>query len=106
MYKHLYSRLMQVATSLGIPTCTIQVGGPYVVMDTWSSKVQSNPSNMTKVYGAYDQRPLDVVQYWLQHPAGAGFIPVDGGNTNQDDVNIRDPFTPCETSAHVTHWIR
>ncbi|MFL5628338.1 MAG: hypothetical protein ACJ788_22390 [Ktedonobacteraceae bacterium] len=106
MYNRVYDRLMQVATSLGIPADSIKVGGPYVVMDTWSSKHQSNPSNITKAYGTYDQRPLDVVQYWLQHKAGAGFITVDGGNTNKDDVNISDPFTASENFADVTYWIR
>jgi hypothetical protein len=106
MYNQVYNRLMQVATSLGIPTGTIKVGGPYVVMDTWSSKDQSNPSKITKAYGTYDQRPLDVVQYWLQHKAGAGFITVDGSNTNKDNVNISDPFTASEKFADVTYWIR
>jgi len=106
MYNQTYSRLMQVARSLGIPTKSIQVGGPYVVMDSWSSARQSNPSNITKAYGTYDQRPLDVVQYWLQHKAGAGFITVDGDNRNKDGVNRTDPFTASEKFADVTHWIR
>lgn len=106
MYNQVYSRLMQVAASLGIPTGNIKVGGPYVAMDTWSSIHQSNPSNITKAYGTYDQRSLDVVQYWLQHKAGAGFITVDGGITNKDEVNISDPFTASEKFADVTRWLR
>src|SRR6266699_442934 len=54
----------------------------------------------------YGQRPLDVVQYWLQHKAGAGFITVDGDNGNKDGVNITDPFTASEKFADITHWIR
>jgi hypothetical protein len=107
MYNQTYGRLMQVARSLGIATESIKVGGPYVVMDTWSSSAQqSNPSHITKAYGTYDQRPLDVVQYWLQHKAGAGFITVDGDNGNKDGVNITDPFTASEKFADVTDWIR
>jgi len=107
MYNQTYGRLMQVARSLGIVTESIEVGGPYVVMDTWSSSAQqSNPSHITKAYGTYDQRPLDVVQYWLQHKAGAGFITVDGDNGNKDGVNITDPFTASEKFADITHWIR
>src|SRR6266567_9387144 len=106
MYNQTYGRLMQVARSLGIVTESIEVGGPYVVMDTWSSSAQqSNPSHITKAYGTYDQRPLDVVQYWLQHKAGAGFITVDGGNGNKDNINITDPFTASEKFANVTQWI-
>ena len=106
MYNQVYSRLMQVATSLRIPTTSIKIGGPYAVMDTWSSPVQSNPSRVMKAYGTYDQRPLDVIQYWLQHKIGAGFITVDGSNGNKDNINITDPFTASEKFADVTHWIR
>ncbi len=107
MYNLVYGRLMQVARSLGIAAESVKIGGPYVVMDTWSSSgTQSNPSNITKAYGTYDQRPLDVVQYWLQHKAGAGFITVDSSNGNKDRVNRADPFTASEIFADVTHWIR
>lgn len=106
MYNQVYGRLMQIATSLGIPTNNVKVGGPYVVMDSWSSTQQSNPSTITKAYGTYDQRPLDVVQYWLQHKAGAGFIALDASNGNKDNVNITDPFTAAEKFADVTHWVR
>jgi hypothetical protein len=106
MYNQVYNRLMQVATSLGIPAASIKAGGPYVVIDTWSSRGQSNPSNITKAYGTYDQRSLDVVQYWLQHKAGAGFITVDSSNGNKDNVNITDPFTASEKFADTTRWIR
>ena len=106
MYNRVYSRLMQIAMSLGIPTSSIKIGGPYVVMDSWSTIAQSHPSKITKAYGTYDQRPLDVVKYWLQHKAGAGFITVDGDNGNKDNVNIIDPFTASEKFADVTQWVR
>jgi hypothetical protein len=106
MYNQVYNRLMHVATSLGIPTNSIKVGGPYPVIDTWSTANQSNPSNIIRNYGVYDQRPLDVVQYWLQHKAGAGFITLDGSNSNKDNVNITDPFTASEKFSDVTKWIR
>lgn len=106
-YNQTYGRLMQVAGSLGIATQSVNVGGPYVVMDTWSKAAsESNPSNFTKAYGNYDQRPLDVVKYWLQHKAGAGFITLDGDNGNKDGVAITDPFTASEKFADVVHWIR
>lgn len=106
MYNLVYDRLTQVAKSLHIAPASIKIGGPYVVMDTWSSSAQSNPSHISKDYGTYDQRPLDVVQYWLQHKAGAGFITIDGGNGNKDNVNVTDPFTAAEKFADVTRWIR
>ncbi len=106
MYNMVYNQLMQVARSLGIPSKDIKVGGPYVVIDTWSSREQSDPSNITKAYGTYDQRSLDVVQYWLQHKTGAGFITLDSSNGNKDNVSLTDPFTASEKFADVTRWIR
>src|SRR5258708_17568935 len=96
MYNQVYERVNQVASSLHISPSSIQVGGPYVPMDTWSSTLQSHASSMTKAYGTYDQRPLEVVQYWLQHKERAGFIPLDGSNRNNDNINIPDHFTPAQ----------
>jgi hypothetical protein len=106
MYNQVYRRLMAVAGKLGIPQASISIGGPYVVMDTWSSANQSTRSSLSKAYGTFDQRPLDVVQYWLQHKAGAGFITVDANNSNRDGVNLSDPFTAAEKFGDITHWIR
>ena len=106
MYNLVYTRLMQVAESLRIPTSSIKVGGPYVVIDTWSSRNQSTASTITTAYGTYDQRSLDVVQYWLQHKAGAGFITLDSSNSNKDNVNITNPFTAAEKFADMVQWIR
>lgn len=106
MYNQVYQRLMHVASTLHIPTNSVKVGGPYVPIETWSSSNQSHPSNIAKAYGIYDQRPMDVVQYWLQHKIGAGFITIDGGNSNRDKQNITDPFTASEKFADVVHWIR
>ena len=106
MYNQVYRRLMQVATSLGMARDSVKVGGPYVVIDTWSSPNQSNPSQITRTYGTFDQRPLSVVQYWLQHKVGAGFITLDSANDNKDNVNTTDPFTASEKFADVTRWVR
>jgi hypothetical protein len=107
MYNEVYERLMGVATSLGIPTTSVQVGGPYVVMQTWSNaKTESNPSNLTEAYGNFDERPLDVIKYWLQHKVGAGFITVDGSNTNSDGVNLTNDFTAAQKFGDVVSWIR
>lgn len=106
MYNRVYDRLMRVAASLGIPASAVNVGGPYAVMDTWSSRTQSNPSSLTKAYGTFDKRPLDVVKYWLQHKAGAAFIVMDAGNINKDGINIANASTASEKFADVVRWIR
>lgn len=106
MYNLVYERLMQVARSLGIPTDSVKVGGPYVGVDTWGSKNQSKLSTISKAYGTYDQRSLDVVLYWLRHKAGAGFITFDGGNGNSDNINLANPFVAAEKFADMVTWIR
>ena len=106
MYNQVYQKLMDVAHELHVSQTSVKVGGPYVVMDTWSTTHQSNPSSITKAYGTFDQRPLDVIQYWLQHKIGAGFITLDGGNNNKDNINLADPFTASEKFADVTDWVR
>ncbi|PWT78527.1 MAG: hypothetical protein C5B60_01020 [Chloroflexi bacterium] len=107
MYNQVYERLMSVAASLGIPENQVKVGGPYAVLDTWSSSSNvSNPSAITRPYGTFDQRPLDVVTYWLQHKAGAGFITVDADATNTDNVNIAHASVASEKFADVVRWIR
>jgi hypothetical protein len=106
MYNLVYQRLMQVATTLGISPAAVQIGGPYVVIDTWSSGQQSHPSLLTTAYGTYDQRPLDVIKYWLRHKTGAGFITLDGHNGNRDEVDIADPFKSANKFGDVLRWIR
>jgi hypothetical protein len=106
MYNLVYGRLMTVAASLGIPRSDVKVGGPYPVMDTWSSTKQSNPSAITKPYGTFDERPLDVVAYWLQHKSGAGFITVDADIANRDNINTAYASIASEKFADIVRWIR
>jgi hypothetical protein len=106
MYNLVYQAIMQVASKLGISSSEIEIGGPYVPMDTWSSPQQNTDSSLTTAYGTYDQRPFDVVEYWLQHKAGAGFITVDASNKNDDLTEITDPFTAAEKFSDVVRWIR
>jgi hypothetical protein len=105
MYNLVYERLIQVARSLGIPTEEVKVGGPYAVIDTWAMKNQGKLSKFMTPYGIYDQRPLDILLYWLKYKAGAGFITIDGINRNRDQDFI-DPFTAAEKFADMTKWIR
>jgi hypothetical protein len=106
MYNQVYGRLMQVARNLRIPTSTIEVGGPYVPLSTYGSRMHSTISNVSQPYGTFDQRPLDVIQYWLEHKAGAGFITLDAGNNNDDNVHISDPLVAAQVFADATQWIR
>jgi hypothetical protein len=108
MYNQVYQTLMDVATSLHIPTQDIKVGGPYVVMDTYSNSQQGNASNVVEPFGVLDQRPLDVIKYWLQHKDGAGFITFDGAlqNTNTNTILNNQPFVAAATFADEVKWVR
>ncbi len=84
-----------------------RIGGPYVVMDSWSEAGDGNRSSaVSGPYGTLDQRALDVVTYWLRHKRGADFIAVDGGTDNKDNVWITDEFTAGRKFADVSAWIR
>jgi hypothetical protein len=109
MYNQVYSTLMNVATSLNIPQQDINVGGPYVVLETLSNASNnSNPSNVVEPYGVFDQRSLDVIQYWLQHKLGAGFITFDASLENHDTTKIlnQQPFVAADVFANTVQWIR
>ena len=83
------------------------IGGPYVVMDSWaSSSAGGFPSALRGSWGIVDQRPLDVVAYWLAHKRGGDFLSVDGGSSTRDQGLITDPFTSAEKFAVVTDWLR
>ena len=99
MYNLVYDALKAVNPA-------IQVGGPYVVMDSWGDRAaMSHPSQVGGPYGILDQRPLDVIAYWLDHKHGADFITVDGGNTNWDQLTLTDPFAATQKFADVAAWI-
>ncbi|GHO46910.1 hypothetical protein [Ktedonospora formicarum] len=110
MYNQVYNTLIKVAQSKGIPPESVKIGGPYVFMDVWTAKDQSNPSIVTKPYGTFDQRSLDVVRYWLQHKAGAGFITVDSSIENREEREtgalVADPFVAAAKFADIVRWVR
>jgi hypothetical protein len=106
MYNQVYTRLTNVAATLGIAASSLYIGGPYVVMDSGSaSNIMSNPSAVTGPWGVLDQRELDVISYWLTNKLGAGFVCVDGGNENKFGGEITDVFTRCDKFATVNNWI-
>ncbi len=108
MYNQVYKVLMRTATALGIPDGSIMVGGPYIFLDHWEKPSQeSNPSKLVEPYGTIDQRDLDVVQYWLQHKIGAGFITLDSSTENRGTGRvIPDPFTASDIYADMVTWVR
>ncbi len=106
MYNQVYETLMKVAQEKGIDASTIKVGGPYAVMTTYSSSSATNlPTTYGQSYGVYDKHEMDAVEYWLQHKDGAGFITIDGANSN-NDKDVVDPYTASDKFSDIVHWIR
>ena len=100
LYNQVYDRLKAVDP-------TIQVGGPYVVMDTWSkASVMSNPSSLAGPWGVVDQRSLDVLTYWLSHAHGADFVVVDAALKTRDAGMTTDAVTAVGKFTAVASWLR
>jgi hypothetical protein len=100
LYNRVYAAVKQVRPDA-------QVGGPYVVMDSWSSQATVGyRSQLAGPWGYVDQRSLDVVDYWLAHAVGADFVVVDGGTTTRDRGLTTSDFTATAKLAAVTEWLR
>lgn len=106
MYNRVYQQLLTVAANLNVPLSSVRIGGPYVVMDTWSTQQQSDPSTLVKPYGVFDQRALDALKYWLKHKLGAGFIAVDASGTNKDGGVLASATVSAGKFADIVRWIR
>ena len=64
LYNKVYDAVKQVRPDANI-------GGPYVVLDTWGVPPTEAVSAVRGPWGTADQRALDVVTYWLEHKRGA-----------------------------------
>ncbi|MEQ3549316.1 hypothetical protein WIS52_02430 [Pseudonocardia nematodicida] len=84
----------------------VQIGGPYVVMSSVSPD-SGDASDIRGAWGALDQRPLDVIEYWLENNVGADFMVVDGATTNRGQ---QDAISPVDVGAQkfsvIDDWIQ
>jgi hypothetical protein len=84
-----------------------QLGGPYVVLDSWrAGEHKTRATEASGAWGGFDQRPLDVVRYWLAHAHGADFIALDGANGRNKDGWPAGPFAGCDAFAAAARWLR
>ena len=83
-----------------------QVGGPYVVMDSDGNKSAMSNPGPSYSWGTLDQRPLDVITYWLAHKHGADFITVDASSFNKDGVWLVNEFATAQKFVDIYNWIR
>jgi hypothetical protein len=100
LYNKVYDALKRLDPSL-------QIGGPYVPMDSLRSAdtAGGKSSAVSGPWGVIDQRALDAVTYWLAHKHGAQFINIDGG-TDTDDRYFPPPAEGAQKFADVTRWLR
>jgi hypothetical protein len=54
-----------------------EVGGPYVVMDSFARAAQAPGSVISGPWGAVDPRATSALLWWLDHCVGADFVAVD-----------------------------
>ncbi|MBQ0850158.1 xylan 1,4-beta-xylosidase [Streptomyces sp. BH-SS-21] len=85
----------------------IEVGGPYLVMDSLDPRQKEDASPTVRgSWGALDQRVLDAFDYWNKHKAGADFVVVDGSSYTRDDELLPDEFAATEKFTAVSRWVR
>lgn len=84
----------------------LAVGGPYVVIDTWTSaEAGGRPSTLRGDCGTVDQRSLDVLEYWLRYKHGADFVAVDSGAVTRDGGPVSAAADSAVFGA-LTRWLR
>jgi len=100
LYNAVYDALKAVNPKL-------QVGGPYVVLETWQQPdAGGHPSNLSGACGVVDQRGLDVLEYWLKHKHGADFVSVDAASSPRDEAETATTATTIQTFEALTRWVR
>ena len=86
---------------------TAKIGGPYVVVDTVANPDKSShPSSLAGPWGAFDQRPLDVIDYFLEHATNADFIVLDGGLRPKNAALTTDPTRAVDKFGAIQDWVR
>ncbi|MGW7638820.1 xylan 1,4-beta-xylosidase [Streptomyces decoyicus] len=83
-----------------------QVGGPYLVMDSYVPGDDTYASDLKGPWGSIDRRTLDALAYWNRHKTGADFLVVDGSSYSKDDRYAPDPFAAARKFADVGRWLR
>lgn len=102
-YTDLYNRVYAALKSVNPE---IQVGGPYVVVDSTLSPQPTTSRSVSGSWGHADQRSLDVIDYWLEHAVGAEFVVIDASTKPRDAEVSPDPFAATEKFSAIAAWVR
>ncbi|MBJ3807766.1 GH39 family glycosyl hydrolase [Streptomyces flavofungini] len=85
----------------------IQVGGPYLVMDSLDPRGSEGESkSVAGPWGRLDPRAADAFAYWNEHKDGADFVVVDGASYTEDDELLPDEFGATDKLTAVGRWVR
>ena len=84
----------------------LQVGGPYVTIESTTYTSGPPAGSLSGPWGVVDPRSLQVLEYWLAHKHGADFIAVDAHATTTSGGQQADEFTSDQKFAAVDTWIR
>jgi hypothetical protein len=99
-YTELYNKVYQALKAVDED---IQVGGPYVPIDTDAG---GERTELSGPWGNVDPRSLDAVEYWISHKKGADFVVVDGSSATNDKGLVPDEFTALGKFGAITEWLR
>ncbi|TPQ18924.1 GH39 family glycosyl hydrolase [Streptomyces sporangiiformans] len=102
-YTELYNLVYKALKSVNKD---IQVGGPYLVMDSLDPREEDASATVKGPWGAMDQRVLDAFDYWNKNKAGADFVVVDGSSYTKDDELMPDEFAATAKFTAVSRWVR
>lgn len=101
-YTALYNK---VYTAVKAVRPDVPVGGPYIVLNSLDPG-QDDSSDVSGQWGVADQRPLDVITYWLKNMVGADFIAVDGGTATRQMTLPTSLRQGAQKFADLDAWIR
>ncbi|HYH32077.1 MAG TPA: hypothetical protein VD903_17025 [Pseudonocardia sp.] len=95
----------QVYTAVKEVRPEIEVGGPYVVLDSLDPGSPDASTEVTGPWGVADQRALDVVDYWLEHNVGADFLVVDASSETRQDT-VPSALDGAQKFADMVGWLQ
>ncbi|HEV7469436.1 MAG TPA: hypothetical protein VGO23_06585 [Pseudonocardia sp.] len=102
-YTELYNK---VYTAVKAVRPDVQVGGPYPVMTSLAADDHNATTEVTGTWGALDERPMDVIDYWLQHNVGADFLTVDASTSIRSGDAVDPVSVGAEKLAAIDTWLR
>jgi hypothetical protein len=102
-YTDLYN---QVYRSLKRVNPKIDVGGPYLPLDSYAQGAASSGTLTSGPWGGLDERSSAALDYWLAHKAGADFLVVDGSSQPEHGGSSVDEFTAVRKFTDLSIWLR